>query len=66
MHALVNFIYCYQTIFQVETEAQRQLILPREGETVTVDGVNYKVEDTKHIFETGDDQQTINVYLKGK
>lgn len=66
MQVLVNFIYKYDVIHTTTTVAQRNPIVPREGETVEINDWNYKVEEVKHKFKDGDDHQVVNVYLKGK
>lgn len=48
------------------TVAQRNPVIPREGETVEINDWNYRVEEVKHKLKDGYDHQVVNVYLKGK
>lgn len=66
MRVFVNFIYKYEAIFHNETVAQRNPIIPREGEIVEIDGWKHKVEFVEYKLKTGYDHQVINVHLKGK
>ncbi|WBF69599.1 hypothetical protein SFPB_035 [Shigella phage SFPB] len=66
MQVLVNFIYKYENIFSTMTVAQRNPVIPREGETVEINDWNYRVEEVKHKLKDGYDHQVVNVYLKGK
>ncbi|QIG66617.1 hypothetical protein mio_67 [Escherichia phage mio] len=66
MEVLVNYIYCYDVIHSTTTVAQRNPIVPREGEFVRIDGCTYTVESIIHKFDVAGDVQVIDVEIGGK
>lgn len=66
MQVLVNYIYRYDVVHSTTTVAQRNPVIPREGEIVEIDGWKHKVEFVEHKLKTGYDHQIVNVHLKGK
>lgn len=70
MEVLVNYTYRYDVVHSTTTIAQRNPIVPREGELVCIDGWTYTVESIIHKFDVaGDvagDVQVIDVEIGGK
>lgn len=66
MEVLVNYIYCYDVVHSTTTVAQRNPIVPREGEFVRIDGLTYTVESIIHKFDVAGDVQVIDVEIGGK
>ena len=66
MEVLVNYIYCYDVVHSTTTVAQRNTIVPREGELVRIDGWTYTVESIIHKFDVAGDVQVIDVEIGGK
>ena len=66
MQVLVNFIYKYDVIHTTTTVAQRNPIVPREGEMVRINEYTYTVENVIHKFDVFEDTQVIDVEIGGK
>lgn len=66
MQVLVNYIYRYDVVHSTTTVAQRNPIVPREGEWVRIEGWTYTVENIIHKFDVDDDVQVIDVEIGGK
>lgn len=66
MQVLVNFIYKYDVIHTTTTVAQRNPIVPREGELVRINEYTYTVENVIHKFDVFEDTQVIDVEIGGK
>ena len=66
MQVLVNYSYLHDVIHSTTTVAQRNPIVPREGEWVKIDGWTYTVENVIHKFDVCGDVQVIDVELCGK
>ena len=66
MQVLVNYIYRYDTVHSTTTIAQRNPIVPREGELVHIEGWTYTVENIIHKFDVAGDVQVIDVEISGK
>lgn len=66
MQVLVNYIHLYDVIHSTNTVAQRNPIVPREGEWVRIDGWTYTVDNVIHKFDVDDDVQVIDVEIGGK
>lgn len=66
MEVLVNYIYRYDVVHSTTTVAQRNPIVPREGELVRIEGLTYTVESIIHKFDVAGDVQVIDVEIGGK
>ena len=66
MQVLVHYIYCYAVVYSTATVAQRNPIVPREGELVRIEGWTYTVENIIHKFDVAGDVQVIDVEIGGK
>lgn len=66
MQVLVNCIYRYDVVYSTTTVAQRNPIIPREGEFVRIEDWTYTVESIIHKFDVAGDVQVIDVEIGGK
>lgn len=66
MQVLVNYVYRYDVVHSTTTVAQRNPIVPREGEFVRIEDWTYTVESIIHKFDVAGDVQVIDVEISGK
>lgn len=66
MQVLVNYVYRYDVVHSTTSVAQRNPIVPREGEFVRIEDWTYTVESIIHKFDVAGDVQVIDVEISGK